>query len=226
MEMTQQDIQKLVHDEVLKVFGSRRGLEGPPGKPSTVAGPQGEPGKNSSVVIGQVTAGEQAAASITPQADGVHVLNLTLPRGLKGDTGAASTIPGPVGAAGQSIRGEKGERGADAAPARDGVDGRPGRDAIVRIGSVVQGDIAAASMRTINGVTYLDLVLPKGDTGAIGANGESVAGPAGKDGTSWDSTSQSELAYLEARFRNIWKSDIRVAIGAHFKESHLKEGGA
>jgi hypothetical protein len=216
-------LEKEIRALILQIFGSRRGAEGAPGKASTIPGPQGEPGKNSVVVIGQVTAGEQAAASIVPQENGVHTLNLILPRGLKGDTGPASQIPGPEG---KSIIGARGERGSDAAPAapgKDGRDGRDGRDANVRIGSVVQGDIAAASMRTINGVTYLDLVLPKGDTGATGANGQSVVGPKGEDGKSWETTSEKELAFIESRLRNIWKNDVRSAVRAHFNECHFKE---
>jgi hypothetical protein len=213
-------LEKEVRALILQIFGSRRGMEGVPGKDSKVPGPQGESGRNSSVVIGSVTAGEQAAASIVPQADGVHLLNLTLPRGLRGDAGPASTIPGPEGKSITGPRGPAGERGSDAAPAKDGRDGRDGRDAIVRIGSVTHGDAASASMRTINGVTYLDLVLPNAEKGERGPAGESIVGPAGKDGTSWETTSHSELSRIESMMRAMWKSDIQVALSHHWKQAH------
>jgi hypothetical protein len=112
--------------------------------------------------------------------------------GAVDSNGKAILVAGPVGAsgpAGQSIKGDsvKGDTGApgkDAARAkdgRDGVDGRSGRDAVVRVGNVSAGDRAAASIRIMDGVSYLDFVLPRGYRGSDGAD-SAVPGPRGPAG--------------------------------------------
>ncbi len=52
-----------------------------------VPGPQGPPGPAPVMLIGNVTQGITAAASITPAGTGTYELNLQLPQGNKGDQG-------------------------------------------------------------------------------------------------------------------------------------------
>jgi hypothetical protein len=74
----------------------------------SVIGPRGRDAK---ITIGDVAAGEKASFSLRDE-NGVQFLDVVLPRGEKGDTGAAgrdgndSVVPGPVGE-----RGSEGERG-------------------------------------------------------------------------------------------------------------------
>ena len=216
---------------------SRRGVEGARGetgtpgrngKDSEIPGPAG---RNARVVIGSVVAGEQASASVVEQADGVHVLNLVLPRGLQGEKGAASTVVGP---AGQSIVGPAGAPGKDAAPAkegRDGVNGTNGRDAAVRIGNVLSGDIASVTVRETPEGQVLDFVLPRGERGQAGAD-STVPGPKGDRGAAANLTPleafQADISQqvrgvsiqLESRLRNIWKSDIQAGLRGHLVESY------
>lgn len=216
------------HAEFRSVHVSRRGHPGGQGERGATGatgspGSQGVPGRNARVVIGTVVAGVEASASITEQADGVHVLNLVLPRGLQGERGADSTVAGPAGKDGESIKGERGESGKDAAPAKDGVNGTNGRDAVVRIGNVVAGEVAGVSVRETSDGQVLDFVLPRGERGqtGVGASGKDGAtGPAGKDSEGF---TQSEIARMEARFRNIWKNDIQAALRGHFNESHFNK---
>jgi len=124
------------------------------------------------------------------------------PAGLDGQN---STVAGPAGRDGESITGPTGTNG---------------RDAQVVIGTVSAGDQAAASVRVVDGVSYLDIVLPRGEKGeSIVGTASTVAGPAGKDGKDAFVT-PGDIAHLESKFRNIWKSDFQVALRAHFNESH------
>lgn len=57
---------------------------------------------------------------------------------------------------------------------RNAIQGEPGKDAapvIVRVGTVVTGDAAAAAVRFENGVHYLDLTLPRAERGYPGPRG-------------------------------------------------------
>jgi hypothetical protein len=76
------------------------GPQGLPGKDSTVPGPRGEtgaPGRDAQISIGKVSVGDNAAASIRVE-NGVHFLDLVLPRGSKGDIGPAGlSVEGPAG---------------------------------------------------------------------------------------------------------------------------------
>ena len=73
----------------------RDGKDGADGRP-------GVDGKTLELVIGSVTTGDNAAAFFRRDANGVYVLNLTLPRGECGERGAASTVPGPTGRPGKA----------------------------------------------------------------------------------------------------------------------------
>ncbi len=84
------------------------GAKGDPGQDGvSVVGPRGRDAK---IEIGSVSVGETASVSLREH-EGVQFLDVVLPRGEKGDTGAAgqdgvSNTPGPVGE-----RGNEGERG-------------------------------------------------------------------------------------------------------------------
>lgn len=124
------------------------------------AGPKGDPGATPNLTIGTVTTGTDAAATITGTAE-APVLNLTLPKGEKGDKGD----PGSSGSGGSSTGGDTTD---------------------LTIGTVTSGTTASAEI--VGG--KLNLVLPKGDTGAkgdagpkgdVGDKGETgPAGPAGE----------------------------------------------
>jgi len=91
------------------------------------------------------------------------------PVGPAGPAGAASTVPGPAG-----------PKGADSTV--------PGPATTITIGTVTAGNTpadAAASMSGTSPNQVLNLVLPKGDTGATGAKGDQgVQGVAGVQGNS------------------------------------------
>ena len=194
--MSEETLQKQITELNKKItdfiasFGSRRGPEGirglpgadgRPGENSTVAGPVGPAAK---ILIGTVVAAENASASVVEQADGVHVLSLGLPRGLRGERGepGVSNIPGATGA-----RGEKGDQGAKGdvgaastvvGPPGPSIPGKNGLDARVAIGRVSVSDQPSASVRVVDGVSYIDLSIVRGE------KGESTPGPPGRDGVS------------------------------------------
>jgi hypothetical protein len=125
-------------------------------------------------------------------------------QGGRGERGADSTVPGP---AGQSIKGDRGEIGPAGAsivgPAgRDGADsqvpgpqGLAGRDAKIKIGAVVHGVAASATIEDTADGQVLHLVLPRGERGETGAagqsikgeKGDSITGPRGERGLSGES---------------------------------------
>jgi hypothetical protein len=76
------------------------GPTGATGPASTVPGPRGEtgaPGRDAQISIGKVSVGDNAAASIRVE-NGIHYLDLVLPRGTKGDVGPAGpSVEGPAG---------------------------------------------------------------------------------------------------------------------------------
>lgn len=140
-----------------------KGDKGEPGEPSTVPGPQGEPGPQGidgkSVVLKDNVANEAALptdaqpgdAYITDDTGEIFVFGsqgwtnagiLRGPQGLKGDTGAASTVPGPPGAPGadSTVPGPPGNAGPRGARMTSG-NGTPG---------TISGQMA--------GDSYLDLV--------------------------------------------------------------------
>lgn len=101
--------------ESLEGKGALKGEKGDPG-PEGKTGPKGDPGKDASITIGNVASGETPSASIRKDGD-VNFLDLTLPKGDKGDKGdpgekgtdGAKGDQGPEGP--QGIQGPKGEPG-------------------------------------------------------------------------------------------------------------------
>lgn len=77
-------------------------------------------------------------------------------------------------------KGEKGDPGIQGPKGEKGDPGEPGKDAEITIGSVISGETPSAKIRKENDVSYLDLVLAKGEKGDKGDTGET--GPAGADG--------------------------------------------
>ncbi len=114
---------------------SRRGLEGPAGKPgadSTVPGPQGAPGRDgrdadiTEIVeaalkalefeVGVAKAALRWAVIEELKTSGVIDAQGNAVPGPVGATGADSTVPGPTGARGE--RGERGEQGPQGEPSQ------------------------------------------------------------------------------------------------------------
>jgi len=92
------------------------------------------------------------------------------PRGLKGDAGADSTVPGPVGPQGDTgPAGQQGDPGPTGATGPAGADGPSAYDVAVAEGFV--GDEAA---------WLASLVGPAGADGADGADGAGVPDPTGQ----------------------------------------------
>ena len=104
-------------------------------------GPKGETGVTPAFSVGAVTKGDEVGASITGTAEN-PVLNLTLPKGDKGDTG---------------LTGPKGETGVTPA---------------FSMGAVTKGDEASASITGTAEKPVLNLILPKGDKGDRGEKGD------------------------------------------------------
>lgn len=77
-------------------------------------------------------------------------------------------------------KGEKGDPGIQGPKGEKGDPGEPGKDAEITIGSVISGETPSAKIRKENDVSYLDLVLAKGEKGDKGDPGKT--GPAGADG--------------------------------------------
>lgn len=77
-------------------------------------------------------------------------------------------------------KGEKGDPGIRGPKGEKGDPGEPGKDAEITIGSVTTGETPSAKIRKENDVSYLDLVLAKGEKGDKGDPGKT--GPAGSDG--------------------------------------------
>ncbi|SRR6266568_197458 len=84
---------------------------GPKGDPGidgkSIQSPPGRDGRDAKIVIGSVVAGDIASASLHDDGDGTFILDLVLPRGEKGETGAASTVPGPA----STVPGPEGQQG-------------------------------------------------------------------------------------------------------------------
>jgi len=140
--------QKTLADATIERMAS---LKGEPGEP----GQRGADGKPAVVKIGDVSVGTPNVRC-EPQSDNRYVLHITLPPGIKGDTGAA------------------------------GRTGDAGRPIDLRIGTVVSGDDASAVLRVVDNVHFLDLVLPRAKDGERGADGlpgrNGVDGAAGRNG--------------------------------------------
>lgn len=230
------------HAEFLAVHVSRRGVAGGRGDvgPTGATGSQGIPGQ--SIVgpagrdanIGECVAA--AKASLASDIAAVHAsISVAVDQALKvagvidqdgkaillvprnGVDGRDSEVAGPRGIPGASIIGPSGVNG---------------RDAVVKIGNVVSGDVASVTVRVVDGVSYFDFVLPRGERGSDGAD-SMIAGPEGKPGSDADvaegfESFKAELnkqvgaisGQLETRFRRIAKDDIAAALRGHISDSH------
>ena len=98
------------------------------------------------------------------------------PTGPTGPAGAASTVPGPSGPTGPT--GATGATGA--ASTVPGPTGPTGPANTLSIGTVTSSTTASATITGTAPTQTLNLVLPKGDTGAAGAAG--ATGPTGPSG--------------------------------------------
>ncbi|SRR6266699_1239125 len=86
--------------------------------------------------------------------------------------------------------GRNGVDGKDGKDGRNGVDGKSivgpaGKDAKLSLGSVTSGETASATLREVDGVQVLSLVLPRGEKGAD-STVQGLQGNPGKDGMSED----------------------------------------
>lgn len=167
-------------------------------------GIQGPVGPSINLSVGEVTDGDSASATITGSGKD-YVLNLTLPKGEKGDQGVAGPqgpkgdqgeqgiqgIQGPQGEVGPTgatgPQGEKGDKGDTGEQGPKGEKGDLGPSPNITIGTVEEGDEAEA---TITGETpnlILNLTIPRGEQGIQGPKGETGAtGPEGPKGDTGD----------------------------------------
>jgi hypothetical protein len=200
MEDVQKQINKLRADfeAFVRSMGSRRGPEGAPGKQGpkgdSIVGPEGKPGKDANITeVVAMAKKEMQAELASARAALTEIVREELTRGGTLDSnGKAILLQGPAGRDGVdgkngvSIRGEQGLPGKDGASIR-GEQGLPGRDAVIAVGNVSTGSEASVSMRVVNGVSYFDFVLPRGEKGERGEKGDSIIGPKGEHGEKGDS---------------------------------------
>lgn len=160
--------------------------------PQGIAGSDGANGSPNTLTIGTVTtgdAGTKASATISGTAPN-QTLSLTIPRGDTGSTGSAgpanSLSIGTVttGAAGSSasatITGTSPNqtlsltipRGDAGAAGSTGATGATGPSNSLSIGTVTSGTTASATITGTAPDQTLNLVLPKGDQGATGQQGQ------------------------------------------------------
>lgn len=173
------------------------GLQGPAG-PQGIPGLKGDTGETgatgpaNTLVIGTVTNGIEAEASITGTSPN-QVLNLVLPQGEKGDTGEQGPT-GPQGIKGeQGERGPQGEKGLKGDKGEKGDKGDPGSSFTVTgtvdsisdlpdplsvndgtayfVGTTLPRDVYAVDKSQNQWINQGPLQGPKGDTGSTGATG-------------------------------------------------------
>lgn len=144
-------------------------------------GEQGEPGQAATITVGNTTTGAAGTnASVTNSGtSNAAILNFTIPRG---DTGA----PGKDGVDGKD--GRDGIDGKDGSDGRDGIDGKDGKDglaATVSVGTVTTGQAGTSASVTNSGTSsaaVFNFTIPRGDTGATGADGYSPTASVSKSG--------------------------------------------
>lgn len=181
-----------------------RGQQGPEGKPGHDGqqGPQGIPGKDGStptLKIGTITSvdpDQPANADLIDNKNGSYTLNLTLPRGAKGETGGVNQVVKPELSIGtvQTIASDQpasanltktgdtsyainlnipsGKQGETGTPGKDGKNGADGKD-----GQAGKSAYELAVEQGFKGDLTSWLSSLKGKDGQPGP-----AGPAGKDG--------------------------------------------
>ena|SRR5713101_6008809 len=218
-----------------KEFKKLDGLRGEKG--DTVVGQQGVPGRDGTdanvsecVAVAKIAFEQEIAALHAKLGSAVvHALksagvidsngNAIL---VAGPAGENSVIPGPKG---DSITGARGEKGDSITgePGRDGVDGKtPDISELVSVAkSEVNQFVETKLSEFQNGLRDLIVQLLK-ERNVLDAEGNAVPGPGGPSGKDGKDAfvSPADIAHLEIKFRNQWKSDIQIALRAHFSESH------
>ena len=199
-----------------------RGEQGPKGEPGQngqdgAQGPQGQPGQNGkdgatpSLKFGTITSvapDQPAKAELIDNKDNSYTLNLTLPRGAKGETGGINQVVKPeltigtvttvnsnekatasltkTSETGYAINlnipaGKQGEQGPQGEPGKAGVDGKNGADGQPgKDGKDGKSAYELAVSQGFTGDLKAWLASLKGEQGQAGKDGEQ--GPAGKDG--------------------------------------------
>src|SRR6266550_2365676 len=221
---------ELLEKEVKQLNGlvGQQGLRGEPGKDADTD----EITKTLRVAIGKEFASAQAALSQMVLQMVGHAIVQELKRSgvIDANTGKAILIPGPAGQdstipgpEGDSITGARGEKGDSitGAPGRDGVDGKtPDISEVVSVAKSEANEFVEAKLSEFQGGLRDLIVQLLKDRNVLDAEGKAVPGPEGKSGTPGEGVTHSDIAYMEAKYRAIWKSDIQIALRAHFAESH------
>lgn len=203
-----------------------RGEEGPEGKPGHDGqqGPQGIPGKDGStptLKIGTITSvdpDQPANADLIDNKNGSYTLNLTLPRGAKGETGGINQVVKPELAIGtvQTIASDQqasasltktgdtgyainlnipaGKQGPAGQSGKDGSDGQKGADG--KDGQPGKSAYELAVEQGFKGNLDSWLSSLKGESGKNGKDGaDGQPGPAGKDGAPGAAGKDGKSAY-------------------------------
>ena len=157
------------------------------GGPKGVKGDQGEPGQNATITVASTSTGAPGTdASVVNQGTEQDAqLAFTIPRGDKGDkgdTGAAGFTPKAWVARGADYAQIfiEGEHSTSQAKVYDGTDGQDGQAATITVDSTTT--LPAGSSATVTNVgtssaASLAFGIPKGDTGASGADGQDGFSP-------------------------------------------------
>lgn len=150
-------------------------------------GPKGDTGASNVLTIGTVEKGDTAGATITGTSPS-QILNLVLPKGDKGqpgDKGADGTTPEITvtqNQAGYKLTVVQ-EQQTSQVQLNNGAKGQAGPANTLSIGTVQSGIQASATITGDAPNQTLNLVLPKGDTGAQGQKGQTGSqGPQGQQG--------------------------------------------
>lgn len=161
-------------------LNSLRGSQGPVGP----SGKDGEDGKDGVSVTSIVTGGisQEDGFTVTPitfaKSDGSEIIvELKAKDGMNGKDGVDGTVSFDNLTEEQkaSLKGEKGDKGDTGeigATGPQGDTGPAGPSNVLTIGTVTGGDAASATITGTSPNQVLNLVLPKGDTGLTGANGQ------------------------------------------------------
>ena len=116
--------------------------------------PPGQPGAAATVTVGTTTTGEAGtnASVINSGTSSAAVLNFTIPRGAKGDTGA---------------QGERGETGATGTPGADGITYTPVQGSTTTLTPSENAQVTLTVDDTNHTIRY-DFAIPRGQTGSAG----------------------------------------------------------
>lgn len=229
-------------DDFLKSLVGPRGQQGPAGNPGKNGeqGPQGIPGKDGStptLKIGTITSvdpDQPANADLIDNKNGSYTLNLTLPRGAKGETGGVNQVVKPeltigtvqtvasdqtasasltkTGETSYAInlnipsgkQGETGKSGSNGKNGADGKNGQPGKSAYEL--AVEQGFRGDLS-------SWLSSLKGKdGQNGHDGKDGsDGQPGPAGKDGAPGAAGKDGKNGVDGKNGHSIWLVDDSVS---------------